>query len=187
MTTGRVYLYFGEDYRNYNTFWDFNALIKAVAYSNRYANGKWLVKTDGDREQLCERNTKLYIANEATNLIRRITPIYDNHHMALHASKRQINELIKVCEHKGNRLSCYSLVMLHIIYISINNAERDRYKIKMNELNLLIHQVANEVLRHNRNNIMAQYLVACHPLIDREANEDIIPNVADFPATHRWF
>lgn len=187
MTTGRIYVYFGRDYRNYKTFLDFDTLINAVAYSNRYAYGKWLVKKEGEKEIICEGKTKSYIANEATNLIRAITPIYGNHHMGLHASKRQFNELIKVCEHRGSSLSCYSLVMLHIIYISINKSERDRYKINLEELSSLIHQIAKEVCRHNANNIVAQYLVSCHPVIDREINKGIIPQVKDFPATRRWY
>lgn len=128
MTTGRIYINLGKDYCDYRRYLDFDTLIKAVACSKRYANGKLLVKKSGGNQIICAKYTKAYIASEATKLIQNISIIYGNYHMGLHVSKRQINKLAKVCEHKGNSLSCYSLVVLHIIYISINSSEREEYQ-----------------------------------------------------------
>lgn len=185
MSTGRVYLYLGEGYQEYEEYLKFDTLIEAVAHSNPCVNGRTLLNS---RDQtVCERNTKRYIAREATKLIRKMTPIVDNNHMALHASKRQINNLIKVLECNGNSLSCYSLVILHIIYISIDNCERDKHRDELNRLNKLIYQIANDILYDYCDNIIAHYLLDCHPVLDKEMNESIIAKADDFPAPHRWF
>lgn len=186
MGTGRIYVNFGKDYNNYSDFNNFEDLVNVVALSVRYANGKPLVMAVGEKQVIYASRTKKYIAQEATRFISRIGRIYNGDHMALHVSKRQINRLIRVCEHKGNHLSCYSFIVLHIIYTSIKSTEVDKVCVDLNALSNLIYSLANEYLLHNHNDLV-QYIVDCHRLMEHEIKGKQIYESSDFPQIHRWF
>lgn len=187
MTTGRVYVRFGKDYNAYQTFENFDTLIQAVAFSVKYANGKTLVLNDAGNMVACLNATKKYIATEATRLINRIKRVNQGDHMALHVSKRQINRLIRVGNHTGNNLSCYSLIVLHIIFVSIDEERRASLRKDMKDLEQLIYILANEFLRYNNHSDLAQYIVDCHPPVDREITGQGNCHVGDFPDIHRRF
>ena len=184
---GRVYVRFGKDYNNYSIFNNFNSLLEAVAFSVKYGNGMPLVKTDSGKTVACLSHTKKYIAAEATRLINQISRVYVGDHMALHTSKRQINRLIRVCEHRGNNLSCYSLIVLHIIYINIIQTERNSLRADIKGLENLIFNLANEFIRHNGHDDLARYIVDCYLPIDKEIDGKGPCCLGDFPDIHRWF
>lgn len=189
MSLGRVYVKFGKDYEGYSVFNEFDSLLEAVAFSVKYGNGKALVKTVADKTIPCLSNTKKYIAAEATRLIKRIK-IYRNpsgDHMALYTSKRQINRLARVCKCTGNDLSCYSLLVLHIIYISINQTNRDNFRIVFNDLEDLIYKIADNYMQHHGCDDLAQYIVNCHPRIRQEIQGGVICSPNHLPDIHRWF
>ena len=187
MCLGRVYIRFGKDYKGYTRFSNFDELLEAVAFSVQYGNGRNLVKSIAGKKVACLSHTKKYIAEEATRLISRFGRNNQGDHMALYASKNQINRLIRVCEHDSNLLSCYSFVVLHIIYISINQEERNKLQVDFNKLDNLIYHLANAYLRDNGHDDLAQFVVDCHPPIEVEIHGGAICRPADFPDVHRWY
>lgn len=188
MNLGLVYVRFGKDYRNYCSFNNFDSLLKAVAFSVKNVNGTPLVKTTNQGEIACLSRTKKYIADEATRLILNINRVYtiDGDHMALYSSKRQINRLIRVCKKEGHCLSCYSFIIFHIIYININQTQRNNYQIDLDSLDKLINNLANNYYRDHKSDL-AKYIIDCHKPIRKEMDKKSSLGLDDFPSIHRWF
>lgn len=190
MSLGCVYVKFGEDYKKYSFFFDkFDSLLEAVAFSVKYGNGKPLVKDVRGAKIPCLSSTKKYIAAEATRLIKQINIEYgfDGDHMALYSSKRQINRLVRICKCTGRSLSCYSLILLHVIYVNIDQTNRDRLLIAFRQLEELIFNLANKYMEHHDGNNLVQYIVDCHAPICSELNNEVICHPDHFPDIHRWF
>lgn len=188
MSLGRIYVRFGKDYDSmYDRFDNFDCLLEAVARSVRSANGKPLIKHVYGKEIVCLAQTKKFIAKEATNIIKQINRVYTGDHMALYASKTQINRLIGVCQHEKHSLSCYAFIVLHVIYININKVELDDFHGDFDTLRRLIYTLGNEFIRHHEHDDLAHYIVNCYLPVQQEMTDGVICQATNFPDIHRWF
>lgn len=185
MSLGFVYISLGKDFLRFTGNDYFKILIKAVATSIEFDDGKPLVKNIGGKQVVCEGKTRKYIAFEATRFIERFERVHGEKHMALAVSKTQIDRLIRLLSKKDYRLSCYSLVILHIIYTHINQSERNDYKEQLNKLVELIRELADNYLEYYQDEL-ALYILDCYPSVSREVNTGEIVYPHDFPAVHRF-
>lgn len=189
MSTGRIYIRLGKDYCDYPYFNNLETLIEAVALSVKFWGDKPLVKIVNNEQVVCLGQTKKYIASEATRLIDHIKKLegVGHDHMAIHVSKRQINRLIRICKHKDYRLSCYSLVILHIIYTSINKNLCNNFEIYLTELAKLILKIADNIShRPNFHSDLVTYILDSYPTVKNEIDGGEVCNADSFPSIHRW-
>lgn len=194
----RVYIRFGESYFNkVNKFDDFNFLLQLVAESVSNEKKLNLFERKDGKNFYHLGATKIYIANEATKIIRKLPRDTTNFPtMKNSVSKKQIKHLQGVLEHKKCYLSCYSIIILLVIVTNITpqNAQktiqsypdfRETYINLIIEIKNIIINLTQEISYYvddKETKNLSEYVKNCEKSINETINE--ILNQKDNGTSH---
>lgn len=190
----RVYIDFGKDCKKYykNLFSKryFHKLIEAVATNVESFRGCPLFYGDKNASEVCEKRVKKYIIHEVNKFIAKM-PLEDSSiNMMRHVSVKQLKRLLVLTEKKkGKKVSCYALIVLHVIFENINKENSDI----LDRLAKQIYDLSGEYLkehpdmcvRDNNNYELIEFLRHCYDPVHKEIEQEKKSIIAELPKIKR--
>lgn len=171
-TFGRVYINIGKSFKEEFCKLNFDELIAYVAKCVGSYNGEVLFTKENNKEIVYPKRTKKCIIREANFFMSDLIQVpTEEDSMYSFVSFRQINRLNRALKKSYGYVSCYSMIILHIInqLILNNTPHEDLYDNRLIEtLSKCIFHLVNNYYDEYRNDNLAHYLLDCYPKVKEE-------------------
>lgn len=184
---GRAYLNLDQSFFEGCKHFDLEKILDEIAECVRIHNGQRLyyyIKAPNGQtiKKTCLRKTKAYILSEANIFINQFKEEPADENAVSRISMTQFNRLIRAIWEKHGRISCYSLIILHICHAIIINNGGNMYIHQANLTNIanLLHLVSERYYLGNPDPL-ARFLIRCHEPFMKELQQKFICEMGDFP------
>lgn len=168
-----VYIPCGPDFfANYTGKFDLNYYLEEIAFVlKKDDKGNSLVIDD----EACLARTRNYVLREANKFISGFEEIESEENMPSRISKTQFRLLNRTLKNKKGRITCYTMIILHIIYCLL---KQENINIDTNIADA-IKEVVNEYYRYYPTDELARFLIDCHEVTVSNPGES--KTNGDFP------
>lgn len=166
----RVYLCLGHDFFG-ATSTDFGTIIEGVALSVEKVNGEKLYTSDKNgKNTVFTGKTKKLIAREANKFIANLGEVIAEESARSLISKSQIDKLSCAFRRRKGRISCYSLVILHVCFTLMNNKSDENLVNQLTECAQALVQMC-QVYYNAYGDDLALFLLKCYPPVIAELTD----------------
>lgn len=173
----RVYLNMGKDFTLERQL-DFEKLLKSYAEAKKVdQNQKRLVGSDGS---FCRGRTIGCLAYESNKFIKGLGVISSEQDMASFTSKRQIRLLGQALCGKSKRISGYSMILLHCIFIELRESAHPNLEL-LKDCATVIYNLVAMFYEYYPDEI-ARFLLKCYSEVHEELEDPCqCKSLSDFP------